>query len=335
MMPAEISLPFPPRQSPHLAAARTHLDQWVAAHDLVRRQAARDRFGRADFGWFAAITYPQTDEAGLCLVADWFGWLFVLDDQLDDGFLGRDPHRAAQLMAEFGAVLTGTALPEQSSPIVAGLADLWRRTAPRGTPAWRERFVAHVAAGGAAAYWEAGNRVADIVPDEGSYVENRRHTGAIYVCMDLVEAVRGIDLPPHVYAGPPFQDALRAACDVVCWTNDVYSLEKETALGEKHNLVTVVAHARGLSTADAIQHVVDAVAREVRVFDDRARVAIDAWPAHRDELAAYLDGMRSWMRGNLDWSSRTRRYRFQGEVADPADYLETAITVPARIGGPA
>lgn len=332
MSRAEISLPFPPRESQHVAAARAHLERWVTGFGLVRAPAARDRFGRADFGWFAAVTYPQTDEAGLCLIADWFGWLFLLDDQLDDGLLGRDPGRAQELMAEFGAVLTGAGLPERHSAIAAALADLWRRTAPRGTAAWRERFVAHVVAGGAAAYWEAGNRVAGIVPDEPGYIEHRRHTGAIYVCMDLVEVVRGIDLPPAVYDDAPFQDALRAACDVVCWTNDLYSLDKETALGERHNLVTVVSHARRLSTADAVRHVVEAVDREVRVFEDRGRLALGGWPEYRDELAAYLDGMRSWMRGNLDWSSRTRRYRIPAGGTAAVDYVEAAVVTSARTG---
>jgi hypothetical protein len=43
-------------------------------------------------------------------------------------------------------------------------------------------------------------------------------------------------------------------------------------------------------------------------------------------VAPYLAGMRSWMRGNLDWSASTRRYRDAvRNYGDPAEYLETVL----------
>jgi hypothetical protein len=39
-------------------------------------------------------------------------------------------------------------------------------------------------------------------------------------------------------------------------------------------------------------------------------------------VSAYLAGMRSWMRGNLDWSARTRRYR---DSLRHHDYLESTL----------
>uniref|UniRef100_UPI001FC9A08C terpene synthase family protein n=1 Tax=Streptomyces africanus TaxID=231024 RepID=UPI001FC9A08C len=99
---------------------------------------------------------------------------------------------------------------DQGAPaLVTSLADLWRRTS--AGPTWRERFVRHVISGGLAARWEADNRVRGTVPDVESYVENRRHTGAIYVCMDLIEVVERLDLPTPVYESEPFTRALRSA----------------------------------------------------------------------------------------------------------------------------
>ncbi|MFC7385362.1 terpene synthase family protein [Sphaerisporangium rhizosphaerae] len=317
---------FPPLLNEHLRVARDHLSEWVVEHDLVRKPAARRRFEHADFAWFAAVTYPAADERGLCLIADWFAWLFLLDDQFDDGAVGRDPARVQDLMGQLAAVLLqdgddpGTARPA----IVAALADLWRRTIPRATPAWRDRFVHHIAEGGAAAMWEAGNRTRGLVPDEATYITKRRHTGAIYVCMDLIEPADLAEVPAAVYDHPAYQDALRAACDVVCWTNDVFSLEKELSVGEYHNLVPIVERARGLTRAPAVQHVVSAIAREVDRFLLGEREALAALPGHAAEAARNFAGMRSWMRGNLDWSARTKRYRDAGEETAhrPADYLD-------------
>lgn len=311
---------IPYRLNPHAEAATRQLDRWVAEHGLISRPAARERFDRARFAWFAALTYPTASEPDLALVADWFAWLFLLDDQLDDGRLGRDPDRTGVVLGAIGAVLLGRPVPAGAPPLVTALDELWGRTLPLAGPSWRRRFLEHMAAGGAAAGWEAGNRVRGTIPDERSYVENRRHTGAIYVCMDLIEIVERIDVPPPVYAGEPFATVLRAACDVVCWTNDLYSLDKENSLGEFHNLVTVVHHAGGLDRDAAAGEVVDRIIARLHVYFTLEPVALATAGAHTAEVSAYLAGMRSWMRGNLDWSASTRRYR--DRLPDNGDYLE-------------
>lgn len=317
---------IPAALNPHVDAGVRHLDRWVVERGLVGRATARERFDRADFGWFAAVTYPTANEADLGLVADWFAWLFLLDDQLDDGLLGRDPERAGRFLGTIFDVLNGDSADPAGPSIVTSLDDLWQRTLRSAGPTWRRRFVEHVVAGGMAACWEADNRVRGTVPNEPDYVQNRRHTGAIYVCMDLIEIVEHIDVPAQVYDREPFAWALEAACDVVCWTNDLYSLDKETSLGEYHNLVTVVEHARGLHRAEAIGVVADLITErlvEYLAYEPAVRAECAGWTV---EVEAYLAGMRSWMRGNLDWSARTRRYRDASrDKTNRADYLESAL----------
>src|SRR5262249_35048966 len=140
---------------------------------------------------------------------------------------------------------TDTALEHNDTATVPGvptaissLAELWARTAADASAAWRRRFTGHLAEClGTAGVGEVGNRVQGIVPDEDTYIEKRRHTGAIYVCMDLIDIVERIDVPVSVYESPEFTAVLDAACNVVVWTNDVYSLQKERSVGEVHNLV--------------------------------------------------------------------------------------------------
>ncbi|MGA6161589.1 terpene synthase family protein [Amycolatopsis magusensis] len=313
-----------PELNPHAGAATAHLDRWVAERGLIGRTEARERFDRAAFGWFAAVTYPTAGERDLGLVADWFAWLFLLDDQLDDGLLGRDPERTYELLGALFDVLDGKGADPAGPSIATSLADLWERTTETASAAWRRRFVEHVVAGGLAAGWESANRVSGTIPGEAEYVEKRRHTGAIYVCFDLIEIAGHLDVPAAVYDSEPFAEAVRAACDVVGWTNDLYSLDKETALGEYHNLVTVVQHARGISQTDAIGVVAGLITRRLNEY-------LAAEPMLRERygesgIEPYLAGLRSWMRGNLDWSASTRRYREAAQdTPDPARYLESAL----------
>jgi Terpene synthase family 2, C-terminal metal binding len=325
---------IPPLLNVHVEAARVHLTEWVQQCGLVQRAQARARFERADFAWFAAQTYPVADEAGLCLIADWFAWLFLLDDQFDDGLVGRDLSQVQAVMNDLLNVLASEPggprpLPERAPAIVVALADLWKRTAPLSSRRWRQRFIEHIAAGGAAAFWEASNRVGHVVPDRRAYVEKRRHTGAIYVCMDLIEVVDGIDLPADVLQGPLFEQTLGAACDVVCWTNDLYSARKEASLREYHNLVLITEHIGRLPRAQAFAVVAQDTAAELGRFLELESRVLTAWPEHGDQLQKYLSGMRSWMRGNYDWSRRTKRYDL--DAAGPADYLEPVTASPVGV----
>ncbi|MDN0197966.1 terpene cyclase [Streptomyces sp. S.PNR 29] len=325
----DLTCPFPFSVNPHAAAAREHLAAWTSDSGLLRSTRARRRFERADFGWFAALVYPTADAERLQLMADWFAWLFLVDDQLDDSDFGRSPQRMAHAVKLMRHVLDAPpAGPAAAAPPVVGaLANLWRRTAEDASAAWRARFAHHLEQClTAATVWEADNRLRGSVPSEESYIANRRHTGAIYVCMDLIEIAENTEIPAHAYGTPDFQSALDAACDVVCWVNDVYSLDKERSLGEVHNLVYVIQHHRRLDERRALEEVHAAIGRRTEEYlqaEDRLRQGPSG---QAPWLRPALAGMRTWMRGNLDWSQRTKRYRSQHEDG----YVETALMEAGR-----
>ncbi|MFJ9033482.1 terpene cyclase [Streptomyces sp. NPDC102274] len=335
----EIFCPFPYRVNPHADRARAQLAQWVRRTGLVHRELAARRFDRADFGWFVSVVHPGAEGRRLELMADWFAWLFLVDDQLDDGGAGRDQEGLGHLVdgvrgvleaADFGA---GVRHDRGVPLVVSSLADLWCRTAPQASVRWRRRFVRHLwDCLVAATVWEAGNRVRGVVPDEAAYIEQRRHTGAIYVCMDLIEIVEGIDVPGDLYGSAEFTAALDAACDVVCWTNDVYSLDKERALGEVHNLAYLVQYHRGLDRERALEEVCAAISARTERFLAAEKELLAARPGDAASLVPYAAGMRTWIRGNLDWSRRTKRYQdpAAGAADRPVEYVEPCLMGVAR-----
>jgi hypothetical protein len=94
-----------------------------------------------------------------------------------------------------------------------------------------------------------------------------------------------------------------------------------------HNLVHVVQHHRGLTKEEACAHVCHAISAETERYLGLERQLLEAHPDHQAALTPYAAGMRTWMRGNLDWSSRTRRYQPVTDL-DPGgqgDYLESAL----------
>ncbi|MEU9003889.1 hypothetical protein AB0D15_18465, partial [Streptomyces sp. NPDC048551] len=59
-----------------------------------------------------------------------------------------------------------------------------------------------------------------------------------------------------------------------------------------------------------------------RIAEDRL---LKEHPGNADWLRPSLAGMRSWMRGNLDWSRRTERYASGIASGISGAYLETAL----------
>lgn len=333
----DIYCPFPQRTNPNVGSTRAHLDEWTLNTGLVHRDSARERFEQADFGSFVGMVYPTADSKSLDLVADWFVWLFLVDDQLDDGHLGRSPERVRDVVELMRTVIAGkepAPLPDGRLPAaVVALADLWERTTPAAAPHWRTRFGWHLTTYlMTTTTWEAGNRAAGVVPSEETYIAKRRHTGAIHVCMDLIEIVAGIEAPESIHNDSRFITALEASCNVVCWANDVYSYEKEQVLGEIHNLVHLVRHHRGYGKRQALEHVCAEVARETERFLTAEAELLAAYPQLSWMLTPYLEGMQSWMRGNLDWSRQTPRYNPAdvSQYEEPEEYLEATVLGTVR-----
>jgi hypothetical protein len=96
--------------------------------------------------------------------------------------------------------------------------------------------------------------------------------------------------------------------NIVCWSNDIISLEKERQSGDMHNLVIAVRHERHCSWQEAVDCVAEMHNAEVQKFVQLAQ-RLPRFDADIDaELARYVGILRAWMRGNLDWAFDTGRY---------------------------
>lgn len=299
--------PFAGRMNPAVTDAHVESRAWGVATGLLDGPDALRRFDAARFAWLSARAYPSAPVPELVLVSEWNLWLFVHDDGCDADATGRDPDALVRLYRELRAVLHGA--PASDGATACALADLVPRILAGAPVPWRERFVGVVDDYFAACVWEARNRACNRVPTLAEYVRMRRDTGAVRTSIAMIERCEGIVLPDAVREHP-IVAALATACnDVVCWANDIISLRKELAEGDVHNLVTVIAHERWPGDHDrAVQHA-------TRMHDARVAGFIglaDRLPRHGaeidEQLGRYVDTLRAWMRGNLDWAIESGRY---------------------------
>lgn len=312
-----------PAVSPWAHEAESHARSWVRAFNLVRSDRAKERFDKTAAGELAARVYASAvSSPKLATAADWIGWLFFLDDQLDEGHVGRDPavaHAFLQPLAESLCEELASS-PHDGSPLPAALSDIRRRLLPSMPVAWQGRFTRHVADYLNGCEWEAANRANGQVPCLDEFPSRRRTAGAIWPSLDLLEYVTDAPLPDWVYGDPLFAEMCEAAADVVCWTDDVLTLEKERACGDVHNLVIVIEHATGCTTTAAMMraaHQIDSrladfVRCERRLEEMFGRIRVD--DAVRVAAEKYATGLRNWMRGHLDWGLHTIRYHSVGHT---------------------
>jgi 5-epi-alpha-selinene synthase len=94
------------------------------------------------------------------------------------------------------------------------------------------------------------------------------------------------------------------------YVNDLFSYQKEVLWnGTPCNLVRVLMHNESLSFDEAVGEIVAMVNGHVQRFIELERSLPSFEPTIADEVDAYLTGMRDWMRGNVEFSLASGRYR--------------------------
>jgi germacradienol/geosmin synthase len=331
-------MPYPVRTSPHLDAARRHGAGWAREMGMfgpaVPGGAAggagvagaesggiwdERRFRGFDFAHCAAMIHPDASPAGLNLSSDWLAWGTYGDDYFPVVFGSRHDVAGAKLsndrLPAFMPLDAG-ATPEPASPLERGLADLWRRTAGPMPAASREQFRTAVLEMTASWLWELANQAQHRIPDPVDYVEMRRKTFGSDMTRSLARLAHADEVPPEIYQTRVMRELDTAAQDYACFTNDLFSYQKEIEFeGELHNLVLVLENFLGVGRDKASDIVAELMEARMRQFEHLVATGLPALfrefsldePA-RAALISHADGLKDWMSGILEWHRRCARY---------------------------
>lgn len=302
--------PFVSAINPHAADVERESIIWAGSHGLIRSADVR-RFYKLQYGILMGRAYPQACRDALQVIADWNTWLFLLDDQCDEAGIGKQPEALSRLHRGFLEILHGAAPGAQATPAAYALADLRRRLAQLAQPGWLDSFIRQVERYFAANIWEASNRLQRKMPTSADYFQHRPWTGGLDMYFHFIAlAQRKPALYRQSYA---LQRLAQHANNVVCWSNDIFSLEKEARSGDVHNLVLILQHESRLTLQSAVDLVAARHNQEIHSF-----LALDSSVPSDIDARWFVDGLRCWMRANMDWSAATLRYRPSVEQAAPA-----------------
>lgn len=310
----ELRYPFPPAVSEHAEEVHRGTAEWADRLGLLPGRKARRVFGATGLGRLVARTHPDSSLENLRIISDWYTWLFLQDDMRDDAEVGKRPGELSEIDARFLDLLEGAEPMGLDTPLGRALHDLSRRLHVRLrenglSDVWMRRLVRAVEEHLESTLWEAANRARGEAPDPETYVRMRPLTGGLSIVTELVGIVEGTDLPQDVRDHPTVQRLTDASHNVTCWANDVLSLEKELLHGEVNNLVVVLREANGSTLQEALDSAVEMHDAEVGAFVGLSGRLPRFGPAVDAKLERYVSSLRARMRGVLDWSRETERYR--------------------------
>jgi hypothetical protein len=306
-----LDCPIQSRISPHADAAQQWLSGWLRRRGLPLDDAGLARLDRHGIARYTSRLYPTASAADLRALAALFTWFFLLDDACDST-ASPDPVFVRGLRDGILRLLrVGPRSRHRgfTGPLRRMLVDAWRVPGGRLSPAARDRFMYALAHHLDGVLVEASNKALGRYPTVPEYVELRRATSAAYVSYTLIEFATGQTLPDAVYHHPAVREFATTGNDLLSWFNDVLSLERDAATSGGHNLVLAVARADGLPIRSAVR----VVARRWQQTMDRfveLRAAVPSFGPELDEaLRDHLDGIARSVRGTIDWSLESSRYR--------------------------
>ncbi len=310
-------MPWPARLNPHLETARAHSLLWVRETGMLEPVWDEERFTAMDFALFAAWTHPDASPDELCLMSDWYVWGWYVDDYFPQAFTDVEQLGAAkEYLFRLRGFMPTDGTPSgltPENPLERGLVDLWSRTAPGKSEPWLRRYVEVIQDMAEEALRELFNLACggDRVLDPIEYLEVRRSVGGILWSAQLLEHALGLELPPRLLDERPLNVLTAAFADSQGLQNDIISYDIDMAEGKVNNGVTVLEHFLRCDTQRAVELLNDLVTDGLRHFEHTAATelppAFDEYlvnPAERTGVLRYVQGLKDWMAGNLEWALR-------------------------------
>ncbi|GLY87756.1 terpene synthase family protein [Actinoallomurus iriomotensis] len=339
----ELYMPFTHRTSPHIDDARRHSAGWARAmgfFDSVPGVEAggvwdEKRFLGLDLAHCASMIHADAEPEQLRLSTDWLSWGTYGDDYFPAVFGPSRNLPAARAcndrLSLFMPLDDDRPVPEPANPLERGLADLWGRTAGPMTAEARCRFRTAVEDMTASWLWELANQAHHRVPDPIDYVEMRRKTFGSDLTRSLARLPHAETVPEEIYRTRVVHELETAAQDYACFTNDLFSYQKEIEFeGEPHNIVLVIQNFLGVDRLAARDITAELMAARMRQFE---HIAADDLPVMFEEhdldertraiLTRDVEDLKDWMSGILEWHRRCVRYtepellRLRSEAMSP------------------
>lgn len=310
----DLYCPFPSQINKYGNVLEDYSLEWLHHFDLLANKLSYQRFAKSKFFLLAAGTYPYCEFEDLKITSDWHTWLFIWDDQCDMSDLGKKPEVLKIYHQRFIEILMGAELTSQDIALSYALSELRQRILQRGNAKWYEYFVHCCQNYFQGCLLQAQYRALDMVPSVNTYIMIRNLCSAVDSCLALIELGHEIKHLEAIREHYILKKMNVIANNIISWCNDIFSARREIESGDVHNLVFVLHHQQQISLEEAVK-----LAAEMHDQKVKELLSLEAYlPSFGEEIdnevAKYISGLHSWIRGNLDWYFQSGRYHNLGTL---------------------
>ncbi|MEH2283872.1 MAG: terpene synthase [Nostoc sp.] len=301
--------PFPYKVNKYIDFLEDDTFEWAKRFNILANASYYQRFLKARFCLLSSSAYPSSELEELKIATNWLIWTFFWDDQCDLSHLSERPELLKTHNTRLLQILNGAESESDDIPLAYALSDLRSRFLQNSNTQWFHRFVQTVEHTFNAVEKQLTYQKEGTIPSVETYIKLRRSTSYVYTLIEIIEFCEQITLPEEIHKHIMIQSLRRMANNILSWTNDIFSVYKEIKVGDIYNIVILTQHEQKISFQEAINYAVELCNQEVQEFIDLTERLPDFGKEMNAEVERYISGMRSWIRGHLDWYSSTGHYQ--------------------------
>lgn len=300
-------------------AVDAFVKQWIQDFELVEPGGKQFlHVSKSKFGWCGANSFPDVSREDAEMVSCLIAWYFLYDDTHVDTIDATSADHLMKIQNRYMEILRGDEVTAQDEPLALALHDIYCRLQRRTDELWINSFADNMETYLRANIWEVFNRRDNRVPDLAIYTKMRQFTSAVYAVCDMIAITRDIN-PRSKFISDLYSRQLRTMTNnITSWDNDIIGFHKELLEEENmNNLVIVLQNQHKISLQEAIYQAVEIRNSEMKAFFELESQFLEFGfgPTEDAELRRYVKGLRSWIRGMLDFYVTSARYQLPSEIS--------------------
>lgn len=315
-----IYCPFETTQHPEIETIQAQLcDYFAAKGALTPGTPEMKKFSKSLFAYLVGFTCPNDPIEKVLDVAIHVGWLFILDNRVDDKTspFRLDPSSLLPLTEKLNEAVSLPFATEPSAIDIPSEFESYRSLININTEIGAkllgknpQTFLDSHGDYLQAIYSESVHRHSKewMVPD--AYKDLRKYTSAVKDVLDFISANMEAEVSNAVRKNIHHRAMGTHANLFVAYVNDLFSLNNEIAEDTRENIVRVIQYHKGCTLNDAILDTIDLINSASEAFL-KSKTEFLATCSSKDLPVALktVRYMESLMIGNLSWSKLTGRYK--------------------------
>jgi 5-epi-alpha-selinene synthase len=304
----ELYCPFPSKVNKYADVLEDYAIEWVSSFNLLANESSVERFRKSKFFLLTSGAYPYSDLEELKIGNDLLSWLFIWDDQCDLSDLGKQPEVLNNVHNKFLDILKGAETTSQDMPIFHALKNLRQRMLQKSTEEWFCYFYEEFEDYLHGCVLESENRKLEIIPDIDTYIKIRRSSLGLEQNLTMSELCNQFMLSKVLREHNIIKELKYMAIDILAWCNDIFSVSREIASGDIHNLVFLLHHHKEISLDEAMKSAAQMHDQKVREMMN-LEASLPSFGKKLDaELSKYISGLHTWISSNVEWYAYSGRY---------------------------